>query len=272
MIEIIKELIDAFNSSFELQPEIENIDGEDILTGLKIKDIKNDCSSFVEQLFDMLSKVVENYSESYKELMATMGEEYDLNDYFNELKSEAGLIGRIYVRVYLYKGELAAVEVENYERDIVRLELLGGNYRTQNWRIVDGITNIIYMEQESSIKGKKEEFVWFSGNDRLGEIEYDRKTGALEIQIGDYKYTDLIFSGTFLKKKGQYVLEIDDIQAGSERIDLRGTISFSDKPKIEKPGDGGKVFDIGNASEAEWQLLIKEISSGKFGNMIEDTL
>lgn len=63
MIEIIKELIDAFNSSFELQPEIENIDGEDILTGLKIKDIKNDCSSFVEQLFDILSKVVENSSE-----------------------------------------------------------------------------------------------------------------------------------------------------------------------------------------------------------------
>lgn len=63
MIEMIKALIKAFNDSFELEPEIVEVDGEEVVTSLKIKDVKGDCSEFVEQLFDMLGKVVEGSSE-----------------------------------------------------------------------------------------------------------------------------------------------------------------------------------------------------------------
>lgn len=63
MIEMIRTLIQAFNNSFNLEPEITEIDGEEVVTSLKIKDIKGDCSDFVEQLFDMLGKVVEGSSE-----------------------------------------------------------------------------------------------------------------------------------------------------------------------------------------------------------------
>lgn len=56
-------ILKAFNDSFELATNVEETDGEEVVTGFSIGKLKNDASEFVDELFDLLSNVVENSSD-----------------------------------------------------------------------------------------------------------------------------------------------------------------------------------------------------------------
>lgn len=61
----INELLNSFNESFKLEANIVDDNGEQVAVGLKIKELKNDGSEFVSQMFDMFSQII-NASGEYE--------------------------------------------------------------------------------------------------------------------------------------------------------------------------------------------------------------
>lgn len=51
-------LLNDFNESFELQPTIENIDGEDVITNIKIVSVKNGGEKFINNLYEMINELL----------------------------------------------------------------------------------------------------------------------------------------------------------------------------------------------------------------------
>ena len=59
----MNEIVKLMNDTFEIDPIIVEDGDEEIVSGLKIKSIKNDGKDFIESLFELISTVVENSSE-----------------------------------------------------------------------------------------------------------------------------------------------------------------------------------------------------------------
>ena len=59
----MNEIVKLMNDTFEIDPVIVEDGDEEIVSGLKIKSIKNDGEDFIESLFELISTVVENSSE-----------------------------------------------------------------------------------------------------------------------------------------------------------------------------------------------------------------
>lgn len=62
----INEMIKSFNETFNISVNIKDEDGEQIVDGLKIDDIKNDGSQFVNQLFDIFGTIVSASDTEYE--------------------------------------------------------------------------------------------------------------------------------------------------------------------------------------------------------------
>jgi len=58
IIDRFNDLLSDFNKSFDLEPEIKNIDGEDIITNLKIKKINDDGVTFINGLFELVNEIL----------------------------------------------------------------------------------------------------------------------------------------------------------------------------------------------------------------------
>ena len=58
----MNEIVKLMNDTFEIDPVIVEDGDEEIVSGLKIKSIKNDGEDFIESLFELISTVVENSS------------------------------------------------------------------------------------------------------------------------------------------------------------------------------------------------------------------
>lgn len=70
LIKKINDLLNEFNKSFTIEANIVKDNGEDVAVGLKIKELKNDGSEFVSQMFDMFSQIIssnEDYELVYEE-------------------------------------------------------------------------------------------------------------------------------------------------------------------------------------------------------------
>lgn len=59
----MNEIVKSLNETFKIDPVIVEDGDEEIVSGLKIKSLKNDGKDFIENLFDLISAVIENSSE-----------------------------------------------------------------------------------------------------------------------------------------------------------------------------------------------------------------
>lgn len=59
----MNEIVKSLNETFEIDPVIVEDGDEEIVSGLKIKSLKNDGKDFIENLFELISAVIENSSE-----------------------------------------------------------------------------------------------------------------------------------------------------------------------------------------------------------------
>lgn len=70
LISKMNEIVKAMNDTFVIDPIIVEEDDERIVSGLKIKELKNDGKEFIELLFELISTVIENssnYELAYQE-------------------------------------------------------------------------------------------------------------------------------------------------------------------------------------------------------------
>lgn len=63
LISKMNEIVKAMNDTFVIDPIIVEEDDEQIVSGLKIKELKNDGKEFIELLFELISTVIENSSD-----------------------------------------------------------------------------------------------------------------------------------------------------------------------------------------------------------------
>ena len=60
-------LVKQFNSTFNIEANIEkNETGEEVTSGLKIKELKNDGSEFLDEIFDTLANMVRIASKDHE--------------------------------------------------------------------------------------------------------------------------------------------------------------------------------------------------------------
>lgn len=63
MIKRINQLLSAFNKTFDLEANIEEENGQQVVTGLRINGIKNDGTEFINEIFDMFGQLISSTGE-----------------------------------------------------------------------------------------------------------------------------------------------------------------------------------------------------------------
>jgi hypothetical protein len=62
----IKNLLDSFNESFEVDVNIEEDNDENVVRQLKITNLKGDRSEFVSELFTIFNSIISNVSDEHE--------------------------------------------------------------------------------------------------------------------------------------------------------------------------------------------------------------
>lgn len=207
---------------------------------------------------DAFQEIVEECNLEDSAAWGRITAETNTTAYFDELRQEVAGIEKSYVTVYIYRKQIAAIEFINSERECVRIELQGGDYPTQNWRVVDEQNDAVIFEQKSQINNSEEEMEWYAENILCGKLTYDSKSGDLLIRLGEAD-DSVSFDGNLKRQGKELSLTVDNIQVADMSVSVRGTVALTDHAKIEKLSEEGRVFDLGRANEAEWIELGVEL-------------
>lgn len=162
---------------------------------------------------------------------------------FNEVKG-------MDIELYIYKDELAAVKFmpEDVDEDF-ELCFEGGDYRLQN------ISLLINGKEEGRFESKitgNVETASISGP--LGEIisyEYDFGEGELTVDIPGFDSVN----AKLIRDERKFSFELDYIDIGDTYLGA----SIAITPDAKLSDMSGEEFDLGNATEEEFDELIDEI-------------
>ncbi len=205
----------------------------------------------------MLQAVKDAYVDVYGDdldafadaLEALTGESIDADDILDEtFGDEIDDFDDIEVVFYIYDKKLAAICADIDGTD-ASIEFRGGDTRT---------SEIVVVADDEEVLVKKSEL---DGTTESGEIEvedetvleysYDKKSGEFEIEVDDME-----FDGTFLVNKDKKVTIKYSGDIDGMNIDLTCDITKGAKfGKIK-----GDVFDLGTASEDDFEDLYDELS------------
>lgn len=268
--ELTAVILDEFNAlEFEkADKEKYRVDGE-----------KRTCSGYITEItednmvniIDGLEEVVNKYvDEDMNELLEESGE--SIEDVFEDLRDEFEDMDEIELSFYLYKNMLACVKIDTDSDAAIEVLFKGGDYRMQNIEIVEETRSGEYTyEMKGSTSDTTEKFKFISnGNkDRALEIEYDYKSGDFEIQQDSY--TDIMIKGNLKGSASKIVIKLEefeydyDMLAGAEL-----EVTLSDSVKMGK--FSGKEFDLGNASEDDFEDLGDDLEDAIYDNDLEDLM
>ena len=154
------------------------------------------------------------------------------------------------IELYIYKDELAAVKFmpEDVDEDF-ELCFEGGDYRLQN------IALLINGKEEGRFESKitgNVETASISGP--LGEIisyEYDFGEGELTVDIPGFDSVN----AKLIRDERKFSFELDYIDIGDTYLGA----SIAITPDAKLSDMSGEEFDLGNATEEEFDELIDEI-------------
>lgn len=178
--------------------------------------------------------------------------EAGMNDLFKEGKRNFRDMPDIDITFYLYKKQLAAVYMEA-GRSELEIIFHGGDYRTQNVEVlVDGDTVMELTGKQDGTKEKMELFVEEEGT--LFELEFNKKTGAYTLEYANGAGG---ISGTIESAKDGVTYSVKELYYGRDSIDTDIAVSISKGADFEKLS--GEIFDIGNASEDDFNDLYEEL-------------
>ena len=269
--ELTTVILDEFNAlEFEKADKEEyRVDGE-----------KRTCSGYIAEItednminiIDGLEEVVNKYvDEEMNELLEESGE--SIEDVFDDMRDEFEDMDEIELSFYLYKNMLACVKMENTDTDsIIEIMFKGGDYRIQNIEIVEETEYGEYSyEMKGSTSDSTEKFKFISnGNkDNALEIEYDYKSGDFEIQQDSY--SDINIKGNLKGSASKIVIKFEELEYDYDILDgaeLEVTLSSS----VKMGKFSGKEFDLGNASEDDFEDLADDLEDAIYDNDLEDLM
>lgn len=158
------------------------------------------------------------------------------------------------IRFYVYKKKLACVELE-FEGNIYQVIFHGGDYRIQNVELI--VNDVTVCSIEGELAGDEESITMdFSGNH--AEVTYNRSTGAYDIK-SENTYEKIEMNGILSIGNKEIRLSVDQfVLEGEADYTLSGDIAVTKGAVIDTMK--GETFDIGNASEAEYDELFDDLN------------
>ena len=163
------------------------------------------------------------------------------------------------IRFYVYQKELACMELEA-AGDIYQVIFHGGDYRTQNMEIL--VNGAVVCTIEGTLAGDEESItVDLSGNHV--EVTYNRSTEAYDIK-SENTYEKIEMNGSLSVGSKEIRLTVDQFALeGEADYTLSGDIAVTKGAVIDTMK--GEAFDIGNASEAEYDELFDDLNQLLYG-------
>jgi|GEM_PF-1297573 len=225
-------------------------------TGYKAVVTEKDIKSWIDDYKDVYG----DYMTYMEDVMKTMGAQsssgFASTDSFEQLKDSIDNMPDTDVTVYLYKSQVALLDIRNDEGSF-SFAFEGGDVPMQNMKIsmdVDGKESSF--EKTASVKDSMETISYVIDGDKSMklDIDYDYKKGDLKV-----KGTDVSLEGNLLHTDGGFDLSIDKISTqdtGSISPDVK--ISLKKGASIEDLKGTGDTFDMGSATESDWDEIGKD--------------
>lgn len=242
--EVVKDITDAVleeykewdiekakKKKFEVDGKKRNCAGYSLeLTGDNLQDL-------VDAAFEALEK------HDDEGLLDELADQYD--NMFSGMRD-------VETTIYIYKNMLAAIV---FEADDEALEVLfeGGDFRTQNVVIeADGKT---VLELKGKTDGAVEEYDLEVAGEGTISLEYDSKSGDLEIEVADDNYGDKVSAEANLKgSKNEFAFTMDMKDFG-----VNGEVELSIEKGASIQKISGDEFNIGEADEDDWEELAEDL-------------
>ncbi|MBO5373364.1 MAG: hypothetical protein J6A75_11715 [Lachnospiraceae bacterium] len=222
----------------------------------KVDGKKRKCKGYSTEITsdnmeNVLAAVEDLLVEEYEDMLDMMN--LDVDNFIRELEDTIDLMSDIEVCFYISGGKLACIQAEVNGAE-VELTFLGGNTRTENMELeVDGMT---VFEIEGSDKSGVEETKLSVMGTQVASVEYKYKEHTFEIEAGN-EYAGCNIAGILDSNRNGVTLKADEFEVVGENIDIEFEAVVSKDAKFVELE--GEEFDIGNASENDFEDIAEEI-------------
>lgn len=203
-----------------------------------------------DNFVNILDKTEDLVEKEYKEAF----DKIEVEDLFDDLRDEFKGMPEIEVTFYIYKNEIACISLE-VEREEVQILFKGNKKGMHNIEIATDYGTIC--ELKGSVKGSEEKYQLMSYGSEIASLEYDYKTGEFVLDMS--RYGSMSVEGNLQSGSKEMKFAIDEIRYYGNTEDFTCKVSLKKGASMQK--FKGDKFDIGNASEDDFEDLQDDISS-----------
>ena len=197
------------------------------------------------------------YGEDYQELMDAL--DLTAADFVASMREAVEEFDDSTTLVfYLYKGQYAAIDIIPENDVSFEVQFLGGDTRMQNMILLADDEKVV--EVQGSNEGSVETITMIAEENDTVKFTYDSDSGDFTMEA-KYDEESYDFAGNLAVDKNSMVITIDDL--GNDSEDVSGSITWKKGAQFEEVS--GDTFDLGNATEEEWQDLLHEIFAAMLG-------
>ena len=163
------------------------------------------------------------------------------------------------IRFYVYQKKLACVELE-FEGNIYQVVFHGGDYRIQNVEMI--VNDVTVCSIEGELAGD-EESISMDFEEERAAMTYNRSTGAYDIK-SENAYEKIEMNGILSIGNKEIRLTVDQFALdGESDYTLSGDIAVTRGAVIDTMK--GETFDIGSASEEQYNELFDDLNKMLYG-------
>lgn len=251
--EFVKEIAQVVREEYELL-EFEKVDKKEFEIGGKDRKCKGYRTEITEDnlvhILENLQELVKEDSENLEDLLEEItGESVSAEDLIDEIADEIDF-SDIELTFYIYRNKLACIEIEA-EEDF-ELLFIDEDKNSKSIELVYEDEKVL--EFVASSEGHEEHYSIESIGAELGSIEYDYKSGDFEFEILNGV---VACEGSIQSDTKEKILEISDLEVEGENF---GSGIVYVRSGAEMQEFDGEEFDVGNASESDFEDLGDELT------------
>ncbi len=229
----------------------------------KVNDKKVKCKGYVTTIDkDLALDYWDDFTDLYLDEFGELNDELkklsatDLKDSLKDIRDEIKSMKETDITFYIYKGALAAIEVDAGKNGSASIKFKGGDFRAQNMEFEADGEEIFEIEGEKS--KDKETYTITAGRDEV-EIIYNTKKGTIEIDTGS---EDVEFDIKSTSKS--FVISADEMDIEGE--DVSFSLEINNSGKLQKYTNKDE-FDLGTADKDDFEDLIDSFDMDKLGSL-----
>ena len=212
---------------------------------------------FTKPTYKMIKKHTDGLREHMGEKLDNMDKELPvmIKSIKNKLWNSLDAVIARYIKVC---GPYAAIDIIPENDVSFEVQFLGGDTRMQNMILLADDEKVV--EVQGSNEGSVETITMIAEENDTVKFTYDSDSGDITMEA-KYDEESYNFAGNLAVDKNSMVITIDDLGSASE--DVSGSITWKKGAQFEEVS--GDTFDLGNATEEEWQDLLHEIFAAMLG-------